>query len=277
MGMRITTNMAAISAQKNMVGSQREIQKSMTQLASGSRITKSADDAAGLAISENLKSQTRSLLQAGRNANDGISLIQVAEGGLGEISNILTRLRELGIQSSSDTVADRERVLINRETQQLTAEVERIAKTTKFGTQHLLDGTGATYDFQVGIYNNSAEDRISFDASEANATAGSLGVDSFDFSTKEGAQDALSVLDEAQTRVSSFRANLGALQNRMQSTVENTSTQYENLMAANARIRDTDVAAASSEMTRNNVLLQASTATLSQANQLPGLALKLIG
>ncbi|MEK6774754.1 MAG: flagellin [Bdellovibrionota bacterium] len=277
MGMRITTNMAAISAQKNMVGSQREVQKSMTQLASGSRITKSADDAAGLAISENLKSQTRSLQQAGRNANDGISLIQVAEGGLGEISNILTRLRELGIQASSDTVADRERTLINRETQQLTAEVQRIAVTTKFGTQHLLDGTGSNYDFQVGIYNNEAEDRISFDASEANATASSLGVEGFDFSTKSGAQEALTVLDEAQTQVSGFRANLGALQNRMQSTVENTSTQYENLMAANSRIRDTDVAMASSEMTRNNVLLQASTATLSQANQLPGLALKLIG
>lgn len=277
MGMRITTNMAAISAQKNMVGSQREIQKSMTQLASGSRITKSADDAAGLAISENLKSQTRSLLQAGRNANDGISLIQVAEGGLGEISNILTRLRELGIQASSDTVADRERALINRETQQLTAEVQRISVTTKFGTQHLLDGTGDKYDFQVGIYNDPEADRISFDASEANATSDSLGIASFDFSTKDGAQEALTVLDEAQSRVNGYRANLGALQNRMESTVENTSTQYENLMAANGRIRDTDIASASSEMTRNSVLLQASAATLAQANQLPSLALKLIG
>lgn len=277
MGMRITTNMAAISAQKNMVGSQRDIQKSMTQLASGSRITKSADDAAGLAISENLKSQIRSLGQAGRNANDGISLIQTAEGGLGEVSNILTRMRELGIQSASDTVSGRERVLIDREVQQLKSEVQRIAVTTKFGNQPLIDGTGDTFDFQVGIQNDPMADRISFNAGESDATASALGIDSFDFTSKEGAQDALAVLDEAQSSVNGFRATLGALQNRLQSTVDNTSTQNENLSAANSRIRDTDVAQSSADMARNNILLQASTSTLAQANQLPGLALKLIG
>lgn len=277
MGMRITTNMASISAQKNMSGSQRAIQTSMTQLASGSRITKSADDAAGLAISENLKSQIRSLSQAGRNANDGISLIQTAEGGLGEISNILTRMRELGIQSSSDTVSDKERGLIDKEVQQLKSEVQRIAVTTKFGNQALIDGTGETYDFQVGIQNNPDADRISFVASESDATASALGIDGFDFTSKSGSQEALTVLDEAQTSVNSFRATLGALQNRLQSTVENTGTQYENLSAANSRIRDTDVAMASSEMAKSNILLQASTATLAQANQVSGLALKLIG
>lgn len=277
MGMRITTNMAAIKAQNTLASGSREIQKSMAQLSSGNRITKSADDAAGLAISENLKSQIRSLNQAGRNANDGISMIQTAEGGLGEITNILTRMRELGIQSASDTVSDKERTLIDKEVQQLKSESQRIAVTTTFGTQKLIDGTGATFDFQVGIRNDPNSDRISYQAGETDATAGSLGIDGFDFSTKSGAQEALSALDEAQTKVSGFRANLGALQNRLESTVSNTATQYENLSAANSRIRDTDVAQASSELTRNNILLQASTATLAQANQLPGMALKLIG
>ncbi len=277
MGMRISTNMAAITAQRQMTGSQREIQKSMAQLASGSRITKSADDAAGLAISENLKSQIRSYSQANRNANDGISLIQTAEGGLGEISNILTRLRELGIQASSDTVAEKERGMIDNEVQQLKQEAQRISVTTKFGTQSLIDGKGSTFDFQVGINNNAEEDRISYDASLADATASSLGIDGFDFKSKGGAQEALSQLDSAQSRVNGFRATLGALQNRLQSTNDNTSVMYENLSAANSRIRDTDVAMASAEMTKNNILLQASTSTLAQANQIPGMALKLIG
>ncbi len=277
MGMRISTNMAAITAQRQMTGSQREIQKSMAQLASGSRITKSADDAAGLAISENLKSQIRSYSQANRNANDGISLIQTAEGGLGEISNILTRMRELGIQASSDTVAEKERGMIDNEVQQLKQEAQRISVTTKFGSQSLIDGKGSTFDFQVGINNNAKEDRISYDASLADATASSLGIDGFDFKSKGGAQEALSQLDSAQSRVNGFRATLGALQNRLQSTNDNTSVMYENLSAANSRIRDTDVALASAEMTKNNILLQASTSTLAQANQIPGMALKLIG
>ncbi|MCX7979045.1 MAG: flagellin [Bdellovibrionaceae bacterium] len=277
MGMRITTNLQAIAAQRSMINSNREIGKSMAQLASGSRITRSADDAAGLAISENLRSQIRSYSQANRNANDGISMIQVAEGGLGEISNILTRLRELGIQAASDTVAEKERALIDREVQQLKAEVQRIAVTTKFGSQSLIDGTGDTYDFQVGIFNDPESDRISYNAGEANATIGNLGIDGFDFTTKEGAQEALSVLDQAQSTVNAFRATLGALQNRLESTISNTGTMFENISAANARIRDTDVALASSEMTRNNILLQASTSTLAQANQIPGMALKLIG
>lgn len=277
MGMRISTNISAIASQRSMSGSTREIQRSMAQLSSGSRITKSADDAAGLAISENLKSQIRSMSQAGRNANDGISMIQTAEGGLNEISNILTRLRELGIQAASDTVGEKERIMINKEVQQLTAESQRIAATTSFGTQKLIDGTGGTFDFQVGIYNNDAEDRISYHAGDADASASNLGVDGMDFTSKEGAQDALATLDEAQSTVNGFRANLGALQNRLESTISNAAVMHENLSAANSRIRDADVAQASSEMVRNNILLQASTSTLAQANQVPGLAMKLIG
>lgn len=277
MGMRITTNVASINAQRTLTASQREISKSYAQLSSGNRITKAADDAAGLAISENLKSQIRSFSQASRNANDGISMLQVAEGGLSEVSNILTRLRELGIQSASDTVGDNERKFINKEVDQLKAEVERIAKTTRFGKTNLLDGTGEKFDIQVGINNDDFEDRISFDPSVLDSTASTLAVEGLDFSQKDGAKDALVALDSAQEMVSGYRANIGALQNRFMSTVENLGIQHENLSAANSRIRDADIAQATSEATRNNILLNTSTGVLAQANQTPQLALKLIG
>lgn len=277
MGMRISTNVAAINAQRTLTGSQRLIGKSMEQLSSGSRINKAADDAAGLAISEGLKSQIRSLGQAGRNANDGISMIQTAEGGLSEISNILVRVRELGIQASSDTIGDTERGFLNKEVQQLKAEAQRITQTTKFGTTKLLDGSGDSFDFQVGIGNDAEADRITFNAGETNASIDSLGIEGFDFSSKEGAQEALSQVDTAQTQVNGYRANLGAIQNRLMSTVDNLGVQHENISAANSRIRDTDIAAASAETTRNQILLQANASVLSQANQLPNLAMKLIG
>jgi flagellin len=277
MGMRINTNVASLNAQRSLAGTQRTIEKSYAQLSSGSRITKSADDAAGLAISENLKSQIRSYSQASRNANDGISLVQVAEGGLSEVSNILTRLRELGIQASSDTVGDRERGFINKEVQQLTKEIERISHTTRFGATSMLDASAGQYDIQVGINNDNFNDRISFDPSQLDARAATLGVDGLDFSEKASAQDSLATIDEALTKVAGYRADLGALQNRMQSTVDNLGVQHENLSAANSRIRDTDIAQATAESTRNSILLQASTATLAQANQVPQMALKLIG
>lgn len=277
MGMRISTNTAAINAQRTMVQSQREIGKSMAQLASGSRINKAADDAAGLAISENLKSQIRSLGQASKNANDGISMVQTAEGGLSEISNILTRMRELGVQASSDTVGEKERGFLDKEVQQLKSEMQRITQTTKFGTTKLIDGSGDKFDFQVGIGNDSEADRISFNASETNATIDNLGVAGFDFSSKGGAQTALEKIDDAQTQVNGFRAGLGALQNRLQSTVDNLGVQHENISAANSRIRDTDVAAASADMTRANILLNANTTVLSQANQIPQAAMRLLG
>lgn len=277
MGIRISTNVSAINAQRTMMTSQRSIGKSMEQLSSGSRINKAADDAAGLAISENLKSQIRSLSQAGRNANDGISFVQTAEGGLNEISNILTRMRELGVQASSDTVGDVERGMLDKEVQQLKAESQRITQTTRFGTTKLLDGSGDKFDFQVGINNDPESDRIAFNAGETDATTSALGIDGFDFSSKAGAQEALAMIDKAQTQVNGYRANLGALQNRLQSTVDNLGVQHENISAANSRIRDTDIAAASAETTRNQVLLQANASVLSQANSMPNMALKLIG
>lgn len=276
MGMRVSTNIAAVNAQRNLVNSQYNMRDSFAKLASGSRINKAADDAAGLAISESLKGQIRSARQANRNANDGISMVQVAEGGLNEIGNIIVRLRELGIQASSDTIGDTERGFINKEVEQLKNEAQRIAQVTTWGTTKLLDGSTPAFDFQVGIFNNSFEDRISFDAGQNQATLDALGLAGIDYTQKEGAQGALESLDSAQTRVNEMRSNLGALQNRLQSTVNNLLISEENLSAANSRIRDTDVAEASAELTRNNILLQAGTATLAQANQMNGVALSLI-
>lgn len=277
MGMRISTNIAAVNAQRNLVGSQRVIQSSMAQLASGSRINKAADDAAGLAISESLKSQIRSGQQATRNANDGISMIQTAEGGLNEISNILTRLRELGIQAASDTVGDVERGFTNKEVQQLKSELDRIANVTTWGTTKLLNGESPQFDFQVGLYGEGSDNRITWDPSINNATLSGLDLEGVDYASKEGAQQALASLDRAQSEVNGMRADLGALQNRMTSTVDNLMNQHENLSAANSRIRDTDVALASSEMIRNNIQLQAGVSTLAQANSTNTMALKLIG
>lgn len=277
MAFRVTTNLAAINAQRNLSSSQRMISDSFAKLASGSRINKAADDAAGLAISETLKGQIRSARQANRNANDGISLVQTAEGGLNEIGNIIIRLRELGIQAATDTVGDLERGLIDKEVQQLKDEVQRISKVTTFGTTKLLDGSSPTFDFQVGIFNDDFEDRITFNAGENVATLDALALTDLDYTSQEGAQQALAQLDEAQNGVNGMRATLGALQNRLISTVNNLEVAEENLSAANSRIRDTDVAATSADLTRDNILLQASTATLAQANQANSVALSLIG
>lgn len=277
MGMRISTNVSAVNAQRNLIGSQREIGKSMAQLSSGSRINKAADDAAGLAISENLKGQIRSATQARRNANDAVSMIQTAEGGINEISNIVTRLRELGIQAASDTVGDTERGFLDKEVQQLKAEMDRIAKVTTWGTTKLLDGTGPDFDFQVGLFGEGEENRISFSAQDIDVSLGTLALDGLDYTSKEGAQSALAELDQAQVTINSNRSMLGAFQNRLISTSDNLGVTEENLSAANSRIRDTDVAQASSEVIRNQILLQAGTSTLAQANQTAQLAMKLIG
>lgn len=276
MGMRVSTNVASVNAQHAMAGSQREIQKSFAQLASGSRITKAADDAAGLSISETLKSTIRGYTQAQRNANDGMSMVQVAEGGLGEISNILTRLRELGVQAASDTVGDTERGFINKEVQQLKLESERIAQSTRFGKSTLLNGEGNNYEFQVDINNDDFKDRISFNSSEIKATNDALNISGFDFSDKMSAREALETLEDSQRTVNGYRATLGALQNRLVSTTDNLGNAIENFSAANSRIRDTDVAQSSAELARNNILLQASVGVLAQANQQPASALKLL-
>ncbi len=277
MSMRVATNLSAINAQRTMANNNRNIANSYEKLSSGSRINKAADDAAGLAISEGLNAQIRSARQAKRNSEDGISLIQTAEGGLAEIGNMITRLRELGIQAASDTVGSEERKFINAEVDQLKDEMQRIAETTKWGTTNLLDGSTPVFDFQVGIFNSDSADRISFDSSGNVATIDALGLSGLDFTDKVGAQGGLEELDAAQNEVNRIRANMGALQNRLTNTVSNLGTMHENLSAANSRIRDTDVAEVSAELTKNQILMQASTATLAQANQKNSLALQLLG
>lgn len=277
MGMRVATNIASINSNRQLAANERSMNSTFTKLASGSRINRAADDAAGLAISEGLKAQIRSARQAQRNANDGISLVQTAEGGLSEIGNIIVRMRELGIQASSDTLGNQERGLIDTEIQQLKSELDRIANSTTWGTTKLLDGSTPVFDFQVGIFNNAENDRISFDSSNNVATLSALGLGGLDFNSKEGAQNALTELDASQNSVSKMRANLGALQNRLVSTVENLGAVDQNLSAANSQIRDTDVAEASSALAKDNILMQAATATLAQANQKNKLALQLIG
>jgi len=277
MGLRIMTNIQALTAQRNMSVNLDHQKNTFEQLASGSRINKAADDAAGLAISEKLKAQIRSLRQASRNSNDGVSLIQVAEGGMNEIGNILIRMRELSIQGASDTVGDSERNFINKEVQQLKQEIDRISNTTEFNGTKLLSGTTAPLEFQIGIHNNATLDRFVYDSGSLGTSLSALGLEGVSTESKATSQENIDMLDSAIQHLSGNRATVGALQNRLQSTIANLAVSRENLDAANSRIRDTDFAEASSDMIKNNILSQANTAILGQANSTPQLALKLLG
>lgn len=277
MGLRINTNVASLAAQRTLGGNNYEQGETLGKLASGSRINKSADDAAGLAISEKLKAQIRSTNQANRNANDGISLIQTSEGGLNEVSNILIRLRELAIQSASDTVSDSERQFTDLEFQNLKQEIQRISQVTEFNGKKLLNGLGDKYDFQIGINNNDFEDRIQYRADVLNSTLEGLNLSELGVNMKEVSQESLATLDGAIQSVSGQRAELGAIQNRLQSTIRNLQVSSENLSAANSRIRDTDYAAMTADNTKLNILTQSGTAVLSQANMMGQQALKLLG
>ena len=277
MGLRIATNVQSLNAQKNLYSTGNEISTAMARLSSGYRINKASDDAAGLAISESLKAQMRGFTQANRNANDGISMVQVAEGGLGETTNMLVRLRELSIQAASDTVGERERGMIDIEYQQLKEEIERVSQTTQFNGTPLLNGMGGVLDFQIGNYNDPMNDRISFSAQDKNSGVMALGIQDIGALTKLDAQQSLTFIDEALNSVSGMRADLGALQGRLQTTSSILMTSNENFAAANSRIRDADIAAESSNLAKNNILQQAATAVLQQANQSQALALKLLG
>jgi len=277
MGLRINTNVTSLSAQRTLGVSNSEQQRTLEKLSSGTRIVRAADDAAGLAISEKLKAQIRGIKQAERNASDGISMIQTAEGGLSEVSNILTRLRELSVQAASDTVGDTERSFTNLEYQNLKQEIERISQVTEFNGKKLLDGSGDVYDFQIGINNDDFQDRIKFDASVTNSSLSNLNIDGIDISEKGGAQESLAVLDTAIETVSGQRAELGAKQNRLTSTIQNLQVSSENLSSANSRIRDTDFAAETANNTRLNILTNAGTSVLAQSNAQGAAALKLIG
>jgi flagellin len=260
-----------------MANTKMNLDRSLERLASGSRINHAGDDAAGLAISENLRAQIRGLRQAKRNAQDGISLIQVSEGGLNEIGNILIRMRELAIQAASDTIADNERGFTDREFQSMKQEIDRIANSTNFNGTPLLNGRAGILEFQVGTKNNPLLDRIAYNGERADSTIETMRLSGEAVSTKAGAQMSLAVIDDALNRVNSIRADLGAIQNRMQSTISNLSISDENLSAANSRIRDADMAEETSEMTKQNILMQAGVSVLSQANSGSQAALKLLG
>jgi len=276
MGMRINTNMLSVNAQRNLKETTKVLGDNNAKLASGSRINKSADDAAGLAISENLQGNIRSLNQAGRNAQDGISFIQVAEGGMNEVGNMITRLRELSVQAASDTIGEKERGYLDREAQQLKLEIERIAQSTEYNGQKLLNGSGEKLDFQIGTKNNEFLDRISYNPGETNVSLDSLGLSAISVASKESAQGGLEALDNSLIVLNSNRSNLGALQNRLTSTISNTEVAIENFSAAKSRIKDADYASVTADMARDTVKTQASTSVLAQANQNTAVALKLL-
>lgn len=276
MGLRINTNVASLNAQRNLRMTKNSMERTLEKLSSGQRINRAGDDAAGLAISENLKAQIRGLGQAERNAEDGISLVQIAEGALNEVSNILIRLRELGVQAASDTIGSTERKFLNVEFEQLMAEVDRIANSTEFNRVPLLNGTGAVFDIQIGTRNDPISDRLTFDASSADVNVAALGLNLASVADKNSAQNSLSSIDQAIVSVSGIRADFGALQNRLQSTINNIAVSVENLSAANSRVRDADVAAETAALTKNNILVQAGTSVLAQADSYSRNAISLI-
>lgn len=278
MGLRIATNVSSLTSQRHLRNTRRLLDQSLERLSSGYRINRAGDDAAGLAISEKLRAKTRGLVQAQRNASDGVSLIQVAEGGLNEVQNILIRLRELGVQAASDTIGDQERRYLDEEYQLLKEEIDRIANGTEFNGTFLLDGTGGSMDFQVntGGENILGVDRITFSAFKSDVNIDKMGLEDLNLTRKVDAQRSLSIIDKAIEHVSSIRGELGAVENRLESTIRNLSISIENLSAANSRIKDVDIANETSEMTKNQILTQAGISVLAQANSIPKMALSLL-
>ncbi len=274
MGLRVNTNIASINAQRNTAQVTTRLARNYQKLSTGLRISTAADDAAGLAISERLRSQVRSLSQASRNANDGISLVQVGEGALNEVSNILVRLRELTIQSANGSSSTADKDTIKEEFDSLVNEVNRIAQSTEFNGIRLLDGSSSSVTFQVGINTTAGIDQL--DVSLTPALATSLGLSSLDIGSSGSTTTAILAIDNAINSVSQLRGKFGSLQNRLQSTIANLGVAGESLSAAESRIRDVDVAYETAELTRNNILQQASISILAQANQQPQSALTLL-
>jgi len=281
MSLTVNTNLAGLNAQRNVSKVQTGLSQSVERLSSGLRVNSAKDDAAGLAISMKLTSQVRSLNQAIRNAQDGISVVQTAEGGMNEIHNILTRMRELAQQASTGTLADGDRTALNNEFADLKSEITRISDTTEFNGLSLLNGTlsGSGVSLQVGI-NNTANDRISVSGTTFyDIDASSIGLTTTNVSSIDSAANAqsmLTIVDSAISLVSTRRGNLGGVQNRLGSTIANLGTAAENLAAANARIIDADFAVETANLTKSQIILQAGIAVLSQANTLPQYALQLL-
>jgi flagellin len=276
MGLRINTNIASQEVQRHLKASNSQQEAEFSKLSSGKRITKSADDAAGLAIAKKLDAETKGLKMASRNANDAISMVQVAEGGLNETSNILTRLRELSIQAGSDTVGEAERGYLSLEYEQLVQEADRISKTTSFNGRSLLKGEGDILQFQVGAYGGE-DNRIEFNAGMTDASAENLGISGTNIRDKSDAIDNLEKIDSAINKVSGFRANFGSIQSRLQSSINNLDVSVVNQEAARSRIEDVDVADSTAKLASSQIKNAAGMATLAQANQLGQSAIRLIG
>ncbi len=277
MGLRIHTNVPALVAQRHLRSSRTQLDQSMERLSSGQRINHASDDAAGLAISETFRAQLRGLGVAERNAQDGISVIQIAEGALSEVSNIIIRLRELGVQASSDTIGPSERRFLDIEFKQLLDEIDRIANSTEFNKVPLLNGSIGSFDIQVGTGNHAATDRIKlFDANTMDVNTVALGINLTTVEDKLTAQNSLQTLDTALENLTAIRAHCGAMQNRLQGVLNNSMVQRENLSSAMSRIRDTDMAEETSELTRNQILMQSGIAILAQANTSAKAALALL-
>ncbi|MCC7011031.1 MAG: flagellin FliC [Planctomycetes bacterium] len=272
MGLRVNTNVAALTSQRNLSAVTGRLQGNFSRLSSGLRIATAADDAAGLGISERMRAQIRSFNVASRNAQDGVSLAQTAEGALQEVSNNLNRMRELAVQSSNGTLTTADRATLNTEFQALVTEIGRVASQTSFNGVNLLDGTTSSLDLQVGV--NSGE-TISVGLSDMTTTT--LGVGSLDVTSAGNAQSALATIDTAIDDVTTARGDLGAAQNRLTSAIASILNTRENLSAAESRIRDVDVAIETADLTRNSILQQAAVSVLSQANVQPQLALSLLG
>jgi len=276
MALRINTNPTSLRAQQNLSKAQNSLTSNIERLSSGLRINRAGDDAAGSSISSKLSSDTRGLKQASRNSNDAISVIQTAEGAMNEVNGLLTRMRELAVQSANGgTMTSMEREYIDQEFQLLESEINRIVNVTEFNGQKLIDGTmSGGVDFQVGM-NNTTDDRIQLSVASSSST--SLGLNDDDLTSQTGAQQAIDALDTAIQSVATSRGTLGTTQNRLTVTLTNLANMHENLSAANSRIKDVDVAEESAGMTRNQILQQAGVAVLAQANSLPQSALSLIG
>ena len=274
MGLRVNNNVGSINAQRNLANTTERLQNSLQRLSSGLRITRASDDAAGLAISENFRAEVRGLTQASRNANDGISLLQVAEGALNETSGLLVRMRELAVQSANGTLGSTERNTINDEFQDLASEITRIANVTSFIGIWILNTSGSI-TFQVGSEGTSS-DTISVSGVQATATAVGIGT-SVSVSTASGATGALGTLDSAISTVASLRAGFGTVQNRLESTIRSLAVAIENTASAESQIRDVDFASETAELTRSQVLQQAGVSILAQANVSTQSALALLG
>jgi flagellin len=271
----ISTNVESLRANRELADTARSHSRTLQRLSSGDRITSSGDDAASLSISEKLKGSIRSYQAAQRNSQDGISIVQTAEGGMQETQNMLIRLRELSMQAASDTLGDDERGFVNAEFQHLKDEIKHIANNTVYDGQHLLNGTGHNRDFQIGI-DHDAESTLSFRSETANILPSALGIVSSDISTKDGARDGLAVLDAAISKVSENRATLGGIQSQLASHLHNIDTQKVNLTETNSRMRDTDMASESSKEASEHIRQDAGTAVIAQTNDMPKAVVRLL-